>query len=142
MSSRKIDDLDITMQQPALELIHQCRLIGIDLLVTCTFRSAAEQDILYAQGRTAPGIICTHATGGQSLHNTTKNGKPAALAFDVVPIINGRAYWTHTGKGAKIWQTIGEAGEKLGLEWGGRWKAPKTDRPHFQQKGQNAKTQL
>ena len=142
MSSRSIDDLDFSMTEPALELIHQCRLKGIDLLITCTYRSAAEQDILYAQGRTAPGHVVTRARGCESLHNTTKDGKPAALAFDVVPLVNGKAYWQNTGKGTKLWQTIGEAGEKLGLEWGGRWPAPKTDMPHFEQKAPNAKTQL
>ena len=36
---------------------------------THTLRTFAEQDKLFAQGRTAPGKIVTRARGGQSYHN-------------------------------------------------------------------------
>jgi peptidoglycan L-alanyl-D-glutamate endopeptidase CwlK len=42
------------------------------------YRTHAEQDALYAQGRTTPGPIVTRAKGGQSPHNW-------GLAIDVVP---------------------------------------------------------
>jgi len=42
---------------------------GIAARVTAGLRSWAEQNALYAQGRTAPGSIVTYAQGGQSWHN-------------------------------------------------------------------------
>lgn len=42
-----------------------------------TLRTFAEQDAIYAQGRTKPGQIVTYARGGQSYHNY-------GLAIDIV----------------------------------------------------------
>jgi peptidoglycan L-alanyl-D-glutamate endopeptidase CwlK len=44
-----------------------------------TLRTFAEQDGLYAQGRSKPGAIVTNAKGGQSYHNY-------GLAIDIVLI--------------------------------------------------------
>jgi D-alanyl-D-alanine carboxypeptidase len=43
--------------------------IGKKYVATQGFRTYAEQDALYQQGRTTPGSIVTHARGGKSLHN-------------------------------------------------------------------------
>lgn len=132
MASRKVEDLHWMLQKPACDLLTECKREGIELLITCTYRSPVEQDVLYAQGRTTPGHIVTWAKGGESLHNNRTGNKAAALAFDIVPMVNGKPYWTTEGKGAKIWATIGELGEKLGLEWAGRWQAGKREFAHFQ----------
>lgn len=101
------------------------RAQGIDISVTSGLRTFAEQDALYAQGRTAPGSIVTNARGGQSLHNY-------GLAIDVVPLdANGRANWNAS---ESTWQQIGAAGKRQGLEWGGDWTSF-VDRPHFQMTG-------
>ncbi len=54
---------------------------GLGLLVTQGLRTWAEQDALYAKGRTIPPIgklfVVTKARGGQSWHNF-------GLAFDIV----------------------------------------------------------
>lgn len=42
---------------------------GLRLRITQAFRTFAEQDALYAQGRTKPGAKVTNAKGGQSSHN-------------------------------------------------------------------------
>lgn len=95
---------------------------GINVMVVSGYRSFAEQNALYAQGRTKPGNIVTNAKGGQSLHNY-------GLAVDVVPIgANGQPNWNVPNS---TWQKIGAAGKKQGLEWGGDWKSF-VDRPHFQ----------
>jgi hypothetical protein len=49
------------------------------------------------------------------------------LAFDVVPLVNGKAIWDNNG----LWVKIGAIGKSLGLEWGGDWKTI-IDKPHFQ----------
>ena len=46
-----------------------------------TLRTFAEQDNLYAQGRTKPGPVVTYAKGGQSYHNY-------GLAIDIVLIVD------------------------------------------------------
>lgn len=99
------------------------------MLITCTYRSNAEQDILYAQGRTAPGPRVTKARGGQSAHNYTLDGKPAAKAFDVVPVVGGKLMWSATHP---AWQTLGKIGTDLGLTWYGTPGSSFVEYPHFQ----------
>ena len=82
---------------------------GIDMIVTCTYRTAAEQMALYAQGRTAPGPIVTNAKAGQSAHNY-------GYAVDVVPLVNGKCCWDDKDQ---VWQEIGKIGQSHGLEWYG-----------------------
>jgi peptidoglycan L-alanyl-D-glutamate endopeptidase CwlK len=96
-------------------------------LVTSTYRSTAEQNALYAQGRTKPGKKVTNAKGGQSFHNHR-------LAYDVVPLRNGKPVWGTTGEDGKLWQRVGELGEAAGLEWAGRWTKFR-EFPHFQYTG-------
>ena len=93
--------------------------LGKKLRVTSGLRTIAEQNELYAQGRTKPGSIVTNAKGGQSYHNF-------GLAIDVVEIKGPQALWSNPD-----WNKIGTFGKKLGLEWGGDWTSIK-DKPHFQ----------
>lgn len=85
MPSRKLEDLHPTLQPIVGKFLERCEAAGLNILITCTYRSSAEQDALYAQGRTKPGAKVTHARGGQSRHNDTLDGKPASTAFDIVP---------------------------------------------------------
>jgi peptidoglycan LD-endopeptidase CwlK len=128
MSSRKLTDLHPQMQPMVTRFLANARAAGIDLLVTCTYRSNAEQAALYAIGRTKPGRIVTNAKPGRSTHNTTLNGKPAALAVDVVPLRDGKPVWSASDP---VWKRVGEIGEKVGLEWAGRWTTFR-EFPHFQ----------
>lgn len=102
---------------------------------TFTYRSFAEQQALYEQGRTKPGRIVTNAKAGQSLHNY-------GLAVDIALLIdtdgNGTfetASWDDTadfeGLGGSTWMRIVHIFDAYGWEWGGRWKSIK-DKPHFQ----------
>lgn len=50
-----------------------------------------------------------------SLHNATKNGKPAALAVDI-----GNA--TPEGNSEAFYAALGRAAEGIGMTWGGAWK--------------------
>lgn len=131
MPSRKISDLDPEMAEKAEALVRDCAAVGIDLLITCTYRSNAEQAEAYAQGRTAPGAIVTHAKPGQSKHNAVNvQGQPASRAIDVVPIRNGKCVWATTDP---AWKLVANFGESLGLEWAGRWKRNR-ESAHFQLK--------
>jgi peptidoglycan L-alanyl-D-glutamate endopeptidase CwlK len=124
MSSRKIEDLHPVVASKCRQLLQICKEQGIGLVVTSTYRSHAEQAELYAKGRTKPGPIVTNAKPGDSLHNYR-------VAFDVVPVRDGVAVWGTSGADGALWRRVGEIGEQVGLEWGGRWKGF-VDRPHFQ----------
>src|SRR4051812_27054380 len=120
MSSRRIEDLHPILRPLAVQFAADCKAAGIDVIFTATYRSSAEQDDLYAQGRTTPGRKVTNAKGGQSQHNTQINGTPAARAFDIaIKGPGGTLIWdAHDPK----WQKAGLTGKALGLVWGGDWK--------------------
>lgn len=93
-----------------------------------TLRTFAEQNTLYAQGRTKPGKIVTNARGGLSYHNYGQ-------AIDIVLIINGKeASWNDKkdfdGDGKADWMEIVNIFKQYGWEWGGDWGFK--DTPHFQ----------
>ena len=99
-----------------------------------TLRTVAEQDALFAQGRTKPGPIVTKAKGLMSYHNY-------GLAIDIVLVVdkdgNGSyetASWdTKTdfdGDKKSDWSEIVTIFKEYGWEWGGDWKF--LDMPHFQ----------
>ena len=118
---------DINLLHPELipkaeKLIEIAKGKGINIIISQTWRTKAEQDALYAQGRTAPGNIVTNVKYPNSLHCW-------GAAFDVAVIINGKASWI-----AAHFDQVGPIGESLGLEWGGRWQNF-PDRPHFQLPG-------
>jgi peptidoglycan L-alanyl-D-glutamate endopeptidase CwlK len=129
MASRSLDDLHPDLRPLCQWFLEQCEVQDIHPLITCTYRSHAEQEALYAQGRSQPGKIVTDARGGKSRHNFTLNGKPASKAFDVAPIINGKIEWSDKHP---VWAHMGEIGESVGLEWGGNWTGKLRDMPHFQ----------
>lgn len=99
-----------------------------------TLRTFAEQDALYAQGRTKPGAKVTNAKGGQSYHNY-------GLAVDIVLLVdkdgNGSfetASWEDKidfdQDGKADWIEIVAIFKRYGWEWGGDWRF--IDKPHFQ----------
>lgn len=118
---------DITMCHPQLQLlanklITECKKQGLIVKLGECFRSVAEQDALYAQGRTTKGSIVTNARGTSysSMHQW-------GVAFDVI---------RNDGKGAyndsdNWFSKVAKIGKSLGLEWGGDWTSP-VDKPHFQ----------
>lgn len=125
INSRKLEDLHPTVREKALKMEKQCEAeLGIDLVFTSTYRDNESQDSLYAIGRTVKGAKVTNAKAGYSWHNFR-------LAFDVVPVRNGKPIWKTTGEEGKLWAAIGRIGKECGLEWGGDFKSLK-DLPHFQ----------
>ncbi len=118
-SERAIVTLQPEVQPMARALVHKAAAAGITIKVLSGLRSYAEQDALYAQGRTAPGPKVTHARGGHSNHNF-------GIAFDI-GVFSGKRYLPD----APQYKAVGALGMDLGLEWGGSWKGF-VDQPHFQ----------
>ena len=130
--SRDLNHLRSDVKEKAERFLSACSKLGIDILVTCTYRSNEEQAILYAQGRTTPGKRVTNALPGESKHNNMEGGvaglQPASLAFDVVPLVAGKPMWDASNP---VWKVIGGVGKAAGLSWAGDWKRFK-EFPHFE----------
>lgn len=107
------------------ELVEVCKKQGIELAVVESYRTHAKQAEYFGMGRKY-----TRSKGGNSKHQY-------GLAVDVVPIVDGKAVWENHA----LWKTIGVNGERLGLRWGGRWRAP-YDPAHFEWSGGITTTQL
>lgn len=103
----------------ARALVQKAAVSGIQIQIINAFRTYAEQDVLYAQGRTAPGNKVTNARGGYSNHNF-------GIAFDI-GVFSGTKYLPDSPK----YKAVGVLGIDLGLEWGGNWTSI-IDQPHFQ----------
>jgi peptidoglycan L-alanyl-D-glutamate endopeptidase CwlK len=96
---------------------------GISFRVTQGFRTWAEQNALYAQGRTVPGSVVTEAQAAQSWHCY-------GCAVDVV-LMDPAPDWNISDS---RWQRIIAVGESLGLFSGSEFHDIK-DNPHFQLTG-------
>lgn len=130
MNDRDPSHLHPGLQPLCQQWLDRCAQQQIKAEIIFTWRSIAEQDALYAQGRTAPGKIVTNAKGGQSKHNfTLPDGTPASKAFDFV-ILNpdGTANWNPQ---SPLWQAAVAIGKQIGLVWGGDWHSIK-DYDHFE----------
>lgn len=98
-------------------------------------RTFAEQDAIYAQGRTKQGPVVTNARGGMSFHNygvaidfvllydKDGNGIFEALSWDT--------NYDFDKDGQPDWQKVVGAFKAKGWDWGGDWHSLK-DNPHLQ----------
>jgi len=86
-------------------------------------RTYPEQDALYAQGRTTPGSVVTHAVGGKSNHNF-------GVAYDITIFKNGQPVYDGDG-----YNRAAQIAKGFGLNWGGSWTgkgAALGDTDHFE----------
>lgn len=119
-SAKNIETLKPEVRLLATKLIETAQEQGINAKVISGYRSYAEQDALYAQGRSKPGQKVTKARGGYSWHNF-------GMAFDIgIFSKDGKTYYGES----EAYDVVGKIGESLGLEWGGRWDF--YDPPHLQ----------
>ena len=118
-SERMIATLLPHVRPYARALYFKARDNGIAINIISGTRTHAEQDALYAQGRTTGGEIVTNARGGYSKHNF-------GIAFDI-GVFSGNRYLPES----PLYKAVGALGMELGLEWGGNWTSI-VDQPHFQ----------
>lgn len=135
----RINKLHPSVRTEVTEIINECneKLTGrATVRIAQGLRTFAEQDALYAQGRTTgkKGAIVTNAKGGQSNHNY-------GFAVDIVMIIDGKTAswdtvkdWDNDKK--SDWMECVEIFKAHGWAWGGDWKSFK-DLPHFDKPGFN-----
>lgn len=119
----RLSGLDPAFQPLVEKMIELAAQRGIQLVITSGFRSADEQNALYAKGRTAPGPVVTNVPAGRSWHNY-------GLAVDFA-VFNGTKTEIPNPPPASVlqdvWGPIGEIGTSLGMNWGASYG----DYPHF-----------
>ena len=118
---------DITLCHPRLQRLASawmkaCAIHGITVVIGETFRTVAEQDALYAQGRTKPGKKVTNAPGSSY---SSQHQWGIAFDFYLKMDIDGDgstsddAFNDSTG----MFKKAAEIAKDLGLDWGGDWKS-------------------
>ena len=112
------------------QLVKLCESNGIRIAIGECLRTTAEQDALYAKGRTAAGSIVTNCKGStySSMHQW-------GVAFDFYLQMDidgdGNIKDDTFNNSTGVFDRVGRLGQSIGLEWGGAWKSI-VDRPHFQ----------
>lgn len=120
--SRDITLCHPELQEKAEKLVSACKGQGLLIGIGECYRTVAEQDALYAKGRTTAGSIVTNAKGtSYSSHHQW------GTAFDIYRNDGTGAY----NNNDSFFDLVGTIGVKIGLEWGGNWTNP-IDKPHFQ----------
>ena len=120
--ARGIEKLHPELVPICHEFVRRCKAAGLNVLVTETLRTKAEQDAIYAQGRTKPGVIISNAPYPKSPHCW-------GVAFDFCRNVKGKEYDDSDG----FFAACGAIGKALGLTWGGDWKSFR-DKPHLELK--------
>lgn len=116
--SRALDDLTAEMKIKACVLIARAAEQGIPVMIVFTGRTQAEQDELYAQGRTKPGQIVTWTRDSK---HVMKAPSFKSTAIDICPYetyqLHGpdKLQWNDDDP---AWAILGHIGESIGLKWG------------------------
>jgi len=129
-SAARLSGLLPVVKYAAETLIDRCYACGVPIVITQGLRTIAEQDALYAQGRTKPGAIVTNARGGTSFHNF-------GVAIDFALLLpDGRAVSWDTKRDGDLdllpdWDEAVTEAKRIGFAWGGDWRSF-VDMPHFE----------
>lgn len=137
MASRLITDAHITLQHQYLtaKALFEKANKGVEVFITCSYRSPVEQTALYNQphdrkDNDGDGRIdeadekVTNAKALQSPHNFNPS-----FAIDVAFKLNGKLDWS-----SKWFETFSKYMKSTLIEWGGDWKSFR-DTPHYEIKG-------
>ncbi len=107
-------------QEAARRWLAACHAAGLRVKIIGGTRTYAEQNALYAKGRSLPGKVVTNARGGYSKHNF-------GIAWDFGVFSQSGDYLPDSPH----YDTAGGLAEAHGLEWGGHWQSF-VDRSHIQ----------
>lgn len=127
-----IAQLHPKVRQDFQDFIEECEsCFDITLRIVQGFRSFAEEDALYAKGRTVKGDnagpghpmgdVVTNSRGGQSYHNY-------GLAVDIVVIEGNKENWKAG------YMRYANIGAQWNITWGGNFNGSFKDYDHFESK--------
>lgn len=117
------------LQQKLCELKAACEKKGLRIKIGECLRSVAEQDELYAKGRTKPGQKVTNAKGS-TYSSQHQWGIAADFYIDMDVDGDGNRSDDAFNNSTGIFDRVGAIAKSVGLGWGGDWKNP-VDRPHL-----------
>lgn len=125
----RIQTIHPDLRQELSEIYQEILERGVSIRFAQVYRTFAQQEALYAKGRTAPGNKVTNARAGQSYHNY-------GLAVDIVLLSpGGKVSWDMKldvdGDGMSDWSEVVHVFKSYGWSWGGDWRSFK-DYPHFE----------
>ena len=120
VSEQRLSEVHPELSLRVHELADTLEVAEISIRITQGLRTWAEQDELYAQGRTAPGNIVTNARGGYSGHNL-------GYAVDFVVMDAALPDWNASDP---QWQAVLKEALKHGLAEGAAWRSF-PDMPHL-----------
>lgn len=108
-----------------VQLVKALSQEGLSIVLTQGVRTTAQQQSLYAQGRSKPGKIVTNCDGVKKVSNHQPKADGFGYAVDVAWVVDGQVTWEGP------WETLGRLAQAHGLIWGGTWtRFP--DRPHLE----------
>ena len=107
----------------------------VDFTITDGLRTTAEQQALYAKGRTVAGTRVTQKNGTTNKSNHQAKGDGLGYAVDLYSFYDGKVQVDDDKKLKVIAEHIKAVAKdlKINIEWGGDWKTFK-DYPHFELK--------
>ena len=116
-----------------LRITNAMAVLGFPMLVTDGVRTTAQQQALYAQGRSKPGKIVTYADGvnKKSNHQAKSDGYGHAVDCCFLVDVDGDGVDDPSWSEKHPWVLYGAMARSLGLVWGGDWTTI-VDRPHVE----------
>ena len=126
---RDITQLHPELQEKLQKTINACEAAGITIKISECLRTVAEQEALYAQGRTTPGNKVTNARGTSY---SSQHQWGIAADFYLVEDVDGDGATSDDSYNDKtgLFGKVGQIAKAHGLGWGGDWKSP-VDKPHL-----------
>lgn len=125
---------DITLCHPRLQIkaaqwVEACEKQRITVKIGETLRRAAEQDALYAQGRTKPGSVVTNAKGSEY-----RSQHQWGIAYDFYLSMDidgdGKSTDDSYNDSTGMFGKAADLAKTVGLAWGGDWSSI-VDAPHI-----------
>jgi peptidoglycan L-alanyl-D-glutamate endopeptidase CwlK len=123
----RLEGVHPVLTDKVTRMLHALAELGFPMMVTDGVRTLAQQQALYAQGRSKPGKIVTNADGVRVKSNHQPKPDGYGHAVDCCFLVDGKPSWD----GTLPWKLYGEMAKALGLSWGGDWKSI-TDKPHIE----------
>lgn len=133
---RERDDLrmrgcHVDLVDAVSDILDAMELLGWPMFVTSGVRTVAQQQALFAQGRTTIGRIVTNADGLIKLSNHQVKSDGKGHAVDLAFIDDPDTLKPEIFDPGMPWDLMGLMAEKRGLVWGGRWSGL-VDLPHVE----------